>query len=54
MPPVYKIPLWELNCGFGIVKKKHASPEFLKDCIQQERRRQQADVTIVFAIREAG
>lgn len=54
MPPVYKIPLWELNCGFGIVKKKHATPCLLKDCIQRERARQQANVTIVFAIREAG
>lgn len=54
MPPVYKIPLWELNCGFGIVKYKHAQAVALKDAVRHQRKTQQADVTVVFAIRQAG
>ena len=54
MPPVYKIPLWELNCQFGIVKKKHNESVALKDAVKHQRKSQQADVTLVFAIRAAG
>ena len=54
MPPIYKIPLWELNCGFGLVKKKHSSSILLKDCIKHQRKTQKADVTLVFAIRQSG
>jgi hypothetical protein len=54
MSPVYKIALWELNCQFGMVKKKHGSPTLLKDAVKYERRNQQADVTLVFAIRTPG
>lgn len=54
MPPIYKIPLWELNCQFGIVTKKHSDPALLKDAVRYERKQQHADVTLVFAIRQAG
>jgi hypothetical protein len=54
MPQVYKIPLWDLNCQFGMVKQKHSTPILLKDAIKYERRNQQADVTLLFAIRTPG
>ena len=54
MPPVYKIPLIALNCQFGMVKRKHTEPMLLKDAIKYERRKQQANVTVVFAIRQPG
>ena len=54
IPPVYKIPLWELNCQFGMVTHKHAQPILLQDAIRQQRKIQQANVTVVFAIRQAG
>jgi len=54
LPPVYKIPLWELNCQFGMVKKKSASTVLLMDAVQQQRKSQQANCTVVFAIRQAG
>jgi hypothetical protein len=54
MPPVYKIPLWELNCQFGIVKRRHASTVLLKDAMKHQRRTQAADVTMLFAIRQPG
>ena len=54
LPPIYKIPLWELNCQFGIVKKKHSTPVLLKDCVRHVRKSQRADVAVVFAIRQAG
>jgi hypothetical protein len=54
MPPVYKIPLWQLNCQFGMVKHRQSAPIVLKDAVKYERRNQQADVTLLFAIRTAG
>ena len=54
MPPVYKIPLWDLNCQFGMVKRKSTQPILLKDAIKIERRKQKANVTVFFAIRQPG
>ena len=54
MPPIYKIPLWELNCGFDIVNKKHSEAQLLKDCVRHQRKKQKADVTVVYATRQAG
>jgi hypothetical protein len=51
---VSKIPLWELNCQFGIVKKKHSSTVPLRDAMKHERRQQHADVTMLLAIRVPG
>ena len=54
MPPLLKIPLWELNCSFDMVQKKHWRTTLLKDAVRRQRRAIRGDVTIVFAIRQAG
>ena len=56
MPPVYKIPLYQLNFfGFGEVKKKDPSTNILlKEAVAYQREKQKGDVTLVFAIRQVG
>ena len=55
MPPVYKIPLYELDFYmFNEVKRKNSQAVLLREAIQHEREEQDADVILLFAIRQVG
>ena len=55
MPPIYKIPLYELDFYmFNEVKRKRSQAVLLKEAIQHERDEQDADVILLFAIRQVG
>ena len=54
MPPIHSIPLWMLNCQFDMVKKRHTKPIPLHQAVASQRKTQRANVTVVFAIRQAG
>jgi hypothetical protein len=51
---IYNIPLMELNCQFGLVRNRTDEPTPLQQAVKQERARQQAKVTLVFAVRRPG
>mmetsp|Transcript_77448 Transcript_77448/g.116413 ORF Transcript_77448/g.116413 Transcript_77448/m.116413 type:complete len:98 (-) Transcript_77448:634-927(-) len=55
IPPIYKVPLWELDCRFGAVSKTHSHTIPLKDAVRTQRKRQKpADVVVMFAVRQVG
>ena len=55
MPPVYKIPLYELDFYmYNEVKRKYPQAVHLREAIQHEREMQDADVILLFAIRQVG
>jgi len=51
---VYKIPVWELNCQFGMVSIRSDKAVPLKDAVKVQRKRQKANVTVLFAVRRPG
>lgn len=51
---VYKIPLVELNCQFGIVRNRTEDLVPLQTAVKRERSRQKSKVTVVFAVRRPG
>jgi len=51
---ILKIPLLGLNCSFGIVTEDVEGPLPLKTVAERQRRKQEANVIVMFAIRRPG
>jgi hypothetical protein len=56
---LYEIPLLPLNCSFGVIRRAETNgivldPVGLKDICRQQRTLNDADVTVVYVIREPG